>query len=590
MSETNNAKRNFFPIILFSICVVLFLFFQVHQIVIQEIISSKTPIWWLMVLLAFSYFADNLRLKHKGMYITTIFLPLLTLMLWTGPYTACFFTAFLSLFRLNQVKLPFFAGANRYLFRFSVHFLMFFVPIIVFQVSIPFFLQLALYIVLAEITNVLLINIVTPVIEPGKKKISKEVLSLFLIETALQLMVIPYLSLMKALITYEFSYAKAFFYMIPLVHLLYYGMIRFHAGYTAGLEEHRKLDRMRVGLENMLGIVRTIRTTDDRVSILKNALTLFAQTMGYEKAIISLINFEESKINRIASYGIDDADFKAISRMNALRPFYDIAFQDRFLFGETYFIPEEADPFSGAESPIYVFPGQKIWIKKKNLPLWKPKDLFIVPFFNEKQEVIGYVSLDNPISGERPTIEDAQLAKIFSDQISRIVEASNEYQIVLEKSKRDMMTGLYNHSTFFDILQEKIREADFKHPLSLILFDIDDFKKYNDAYGHQAGDKVIIRVAEIMKQSVPYNAYLSRYGGEEFALLLPETGKLAAIRQGDLILSRISSEVIHEKPITLSAGVATAPEDGFQPSTIVSSADNSLYRAKRTGKNRIIAS
>jgi len=152
------------------------------------------------------------------------------------------------------------------------------------------------------------------------------------------------------------------------------------------------------------------------------------------------------------------------------------------------------------------------------------------------------------------------------------------------------MTGLYNHSTFFDILQEKIREADFKHPLSLILFDIDDFKKYNDAYGHQAGDKVIIRVAEIMKQSVPYNAYLSRYGGEEFALLLPETGKLAAIRQGDLILSRISSEVIHEKPITLSAGVATAPEDGFQPSTIVSSADNSLYRAKRTGKNRIIAS
>ncbi len=152
------------------------------------------------------------------------------------------------------------------------------------------------------------------------------------------------------------------------------------------------------------------------------------------------------------------------------------------------------------------------------------------------------------------------------------------------------MTGLYNHSHFFDILQEKMREADFKHPLSLIMFDIDDFKKYNDTYGHQAGDKVIVRVAEILKQSVPYSAFVARYGGEEFAVLLPETGKIAAIRQGDLILSKVSSEVIIERSITVSAGVATAPEDGFHPSTIVSAADNSLYRAKRTGKNRIIAS
>jgi len=590
MRKAEKAKEYLFPIILFSVCVALFLFLRVGNAIVQEIVASKISLWWMMVLLFFSFFADNLRIWYKGMSILSISLPLLTLMLWTGPYTACFFTAFISLFRLNVPKLPLFKGVYRYLFRFSVLFLMFFIPIGIFQYPIPFFFQLILFIVISEVVNIFLINIVTPLVEPGKKTISWEVLSAILLEIALPVLIIPYLSLLADLIAYEFTYAKLFFYIIPVMQLLYYGLAKFFAGYTAGLEEHRKLDRLRIGLENMLGIVRKIRTTEDRASILKKALTLFAQTMGYEKAIISLVDFNESYINRIAAYGIEEAAFEKISRMNALYPFYEIAFQDRFLFGETYFIPEEAEAFSSAESPIFVFPEQKTWIKKKNLLLWKPKDLFIIPFFNEKQELIGYVSLDCPSSGERPKIEDAQLAKIFSDQISRIVEASNEYQIVLEKSKRDLMTRLYNHSHFFEILQEKIRESDFKHPLSLIMFDIDDFKKYNDTYGHQAGDKVIVRVAEILKQSVPYSAYVARYGGEEFAILLPETGKIAAIRQGDLILSKVSSEVIIEKSITLSAGVATAPEDGFHPSTIVSAADNSLYTAKRTGKNRIIAS
>jgi diguanylate cyclase (GGDEF)-like protein len=325
--------------------------------------------------------------------------------------------------------------------------------------------------------------------------------------------------------------------------------------------------------------------------VLKNALTLFAQTMGYEKAVISLIDYETKKINRVASYGIPDSVFETIKVRNSLYPMFDIMFDKRFYFGGTYFVPEEANVLTNQTESVFIFPETaKAWIKKKNRALWKVKDFFLIPFLDEEGTMIGYVSLDSPVNNERPSIEDAQLAKIFADQISRIVEATTVFHQVVEKTKKDLMSGLYNHSYFFDLLQELLKNCDFKHPVSLIMFDIDDFKKYNDTYGHQAGDRVIIRVADILKQIVPTSAHVSRYGGEEFALLLPETGKIAAIELGDKILEKVSNEKMQGMQITLSAGVSTAPEDGFHPSTLVSAADNALYTAKRTGKNRINAS
>jgi len=157
----------------------------------------------------------------------------------------------------------------------------------------------------------------------------------------------------------------------------------------------------------------------------------------------------------------------------------------------------------------------------------------------------------------------------------------------------DGLTGLYNRRQFNTMFaEEEARASRYEKPLSLVMLDVDDFKKFNDRYGHPLGDKVLACVATTLKKSLRGCDLAFRYGGEEFIAILPET----ELEQAFIAAERIRAAVIIESEkamadagavgITVSLGVATFPRDG-EGDELLKAADDQLYRAKREGKNRV---
>lgn len=157
------------------------------------------------------------------------------------------------------------------------------------------------------------------------------------------------------------------------------------------------------------------------------------------------------------------------------------------------------------------------------------------------------------------------------------------------RSRTDPLTGLYNRAHFDEQLEEQLALADRYGPVSLVMLDIDHFKRVNDSFGHEAGDAVLRRVAGLIQEAVRSTDVCVRYGGEEIALLLPHTGQAAALDIAERLRERIATTVAFHKgatiPVTASFGVATYPAPVTDRQKLFPLADEALYRAKADGRN-----
>lgn len=157
----------------------------------------------------------------------------------------------------------------------------------------------------------------------------------------------------------------------------------------------------------------------------------------------------------------------------------------------------------------------------------------------------------------------------------------------------DRLTGLHNYSYFIDRLNEERQRADrFGSRLSLVMLDIDRFKPFNDRFGHQKGNDLLKHIAEIFTAQVRGVDIVSRYGGEEFAILLPNTGTAAAEEIAERIRAAAETSdfgtASGTEMCTISGGVATYPGDAEDDLQLIDRADEALYQAKEGGRNRII--
>lgn len=157
----------------------------------------------------------------------------------------------------------------------------------------------------------------------------------------------------------------------------------------------------------------------------------------------------------------------------------------------------------------------------------------------------------------------------------------------------DGLTGLYNHRQFLQVYGEETgRALRYSKPLALIMIDVDDFKAFNDRYGHPVGDRALIAVAEALRQNLRSCDTAFRYGGEEFIAILPETGIEAAviaaerIRRAVIDSTAVALQPLAAAGVTISLGVASCPRDG-SGEMLLKTVDEQLYRAKREGKNCI---
>lgn len=185
---------------------------------------------------------------------------------------------------------------------------------------------------------------------------------------------------------------------------------------------------------------------------------------------------------------------------------------------------------------------------------------------------------------------DLQIMNSITTQAGVALQNIASLNEVKQQADTDGLTGLYNRRYFNEKLEELVNRAkEDGSPLSLIMIDVDNFKKYNDTYGHPAGDELLKTIAAVISDTVREGDIVTRYGGEEFAVILNLTSKETALQIAERIRIAVANipQGVMESFVTVSLGVGNIPEHAMDRAGLIEFADQSLYHSKQSGKNRV---
>jgi len=297
--------------------------------------------------------------------------------------------------------------------------------------------------------------------------------------------------------------------------------------------------------------------------------------------------------------GVCDFDFAAIATYDAARGSHTI----RCVVGEAadkLLGTTHKDPSSIASMVAknkLALPAGGEW-RERDVPVFshpmRIKDyesLLVVPLI-VKDQVIGTFTVAAQRAAAFPT-DRREMLGVIANQVATSVQNARMYELVEEQATTDGLTGLVNHRMFQERFSAMLGRAERRtFAVSLLLTDIDHFKKVNDSYGHPTGDEVLRRVASILKASARKIDIVARYGGEEFAIVLEGTDRAGARQLAERIRQEVAQQTFASPKgsfqATLSIGVASYPDDAREKAEIIARADQSLYAAKHGGRNRTV--
>lgn len=255
---------------------------------------------------------------------------------------------------------------------------------------------------------------------------------------------------------------------------------------------------------------------------------------------------------------------------------------------------------SGCILSVSVLDGMPLNLNKETIAKYRDdpiiqmlntEELVVVPL-KTKDKVNGIILADNFITKKPITKDDMRMLIMLSNQAGLAIENSQLYEKTVMIANSDYLTDLWNHGYFQFLLQSELEKAKAtKTPLSLLMLDIDDFKIYNDHLGHQAGDQILKELSRLLKNQSRKMDFVCRYGGEEFTIILPQINKEEAfviaerLRQDILKHKFAHEEILPNKKLTVSLGLASFPEDRVTTSELICCSDKMLYQAKHKGKN-----
>jgi diguanylate cyclase (GGDEF)-like protein len=220
------------------------------------------------------------------------------------------------------------------------------------------------------------------------------------------------------------------------------------------------------------------------------------------------------------------------------------------------------------------------------------KALICVPL-RVKEEVVGILHLGDFVP-RRFDREKMKLLSVFSSFASMAIYNANIHSRTKILAITDSLTGLHNHRYFHQVFNLELRRAKRYHKsLAILMIDVDNFKQFNDKYGHAVGDRILAAIGKIITKNLRKVDFAFRYGGEEFIVLLPEAGLENALNAAERLRETIERETAEllrgetREGVTVSIGIARYPENGTGRVALFNIVDDLLYKAKLMGKNKV---
>jgi diguanylate cyclase (GGDEF)-like protein len=383
---------------------------------------------------------------------------------------------------------------------------------------------------------------------------------------------------------------------------------------TAKIE--RELERARVELGMLYEISNAMRTTlklDEILYIILTGVTAHIG-LGFNRAMLFLVNENDGLIEGKMAIGPENGEeanriwtqieSDKMDMEELIRAYKSSDISGNNLSSELNnqlrHLKLPLEETKGGLLAISVLDGMPLHITNETrenyyhdpvMQLLKSQELIIVPL-KAKDKVNGIIIADNFITKKAITKDDIRVLTMLANQAGLAIENSQLYEKTVIRAHSDSLTELWNHGYFQYILQAELEKARAQQsPLSLIMLDIDNFKVYNDTFGHRAGDQILKELASVLKNQSRKMDFVCRYGGEEFTILLPQTDEKEAFLIAERLRQDIErhyfshEEILPNKKLTVSLGLSSFPQNGSSPAELITHSDQALYEAKRRGKN-----
>jgi diguanylate cyclase (GGDEF)-like protein len=352
-------------------------------------------------------------------------------------------------------------------------------------------------------------------------------------------------------------------------------MVSLTARALQGAQEAVEAARHRIALEQLLQVSSRLSERRSIDEVLQDVCDAVAGALDFQKVMIELVDPETGLLAPRAVVGWDglaSAPDWQVS-VDEIRPLLDPAFEVEgcFLVPQTSAIARtpQRSPFTSTMNGRGPHAWDHHWL--------------VVALHDEEGEIVGRIWADDPADRLLPSPSRLQALRVFANQAVMAVIAAGHVEQLRAQADRDSLTGLLNRRAFMRELSAEIeRSLRYGRHFVLALCDLDDFKSINDTDGHPAGDRALAAVAALLENTIRASDLAFRIGGDEFALLLPETDADVAQDAVRRIVTAVADDRALAAELGISFGLALFPVHGRTPEELIRRADQALYAAKRS--------